>query len=473
MRLKPSYVKVSRPDSTAVVASLSRSSRRHCRRAAGSTTRRWAAAYRAAFGLRWAAPTPSLRCGSIAPPSRPTVAQTALACGLPLGIDVGVHRVRPRAATSPASRDQPASRQPTARDGSAASASVLGWTGSRQTKGVANDVNVGTLGTFSVSDHLRSAPFAADVLLFDCLAIPTVTQDDVDRWTQIGRRPDLQSQTVAVLRDPSGRRAARDPVGSGQASVLPRQLSGPANAEHAVTHGCAQVRRGQRQHQATREPELRWIAPDPALPAGRTRRRQRPEAHRWRAASKDRCGRRIRFASPDDHRDRPARQGERLQRRRFATARRLHMAVLGARQRQHASRHAEAMCRTRQHRTRRRLPQGVPRVPWTRMRAEQTPADAAADLRERIDRSRQDARAEATRRREASVRLHDARRRARGPILGLVGLATSGGVAGIVSSGTAVGRARVRRHPPSVSPEAASEQDVGAQFWRLQRKLAA
>ena len=59
-------------------------------------------------------------------------------------------------------------------------------------------------GTFSVSDHLRPDPFAADVLLFDRLAIPAATPDDVDRWSSIGRRPELQSEVLEVLRDLPG-----------------------------------------------------------------------------------------------------------------------------------------------------------------------------------------------------------------------------------------------------------------------------
>jgi len=59
-------------------------------------------------------------------------------------------------------------------------------------------------GTFSVSDHLRPDPFAADVLLFDTLAIPTVTDDDVDRWESLGRDPQRQIEVLKVLQDLPG-----------------------------------------------------------------------------------------------------------------------------------------------------------------------------------------------------------------------------------------------------------------------------
>jgi hypothetical protein len=57
-------------------------------------------------------------------------------------------------------------------------------------------------GTFSVIDHLRPRPFVADVLLYDCLAIPVPNGDaEVQRWRSEERRPERQAELLTILGD--------------------------------------------------------------------------------------------------------------------------------------------------------------------------------------------------------------------------------------------------------------------------------
>lgn len=56
-------------------------------------------------------------------------------------------------------------------------------------------------GTFSVADHLRPRPFVADVLVYNRLLIPVPTDDDIDRWDQLGWQPHRQRTILDILRD--------------------------------------------------------------------------------------------------------------------------------------------------------------------------------------------------------------------------------------------------------------------------------
>jgi hypothetical protein len=56
--------------------------------------------------------------------------------------------------------------------------------------------------TFSVGDHLRRNAFVADLLLYDRLIVPVAPGGGPERrrWLEMGWRPDLQDQLLAVIR---------------------------------------------------------------------------------------------------------------------------------------------------------------------------------------------------------------------------------------------------------------------------------
>jgi hypothetical protein len=58
-----------------------------------------------------------------------------------------------------------------------------------------------TWGTFSVTDHLGSRAFVADVLLYDRLVIPVPDAEERKRWTELGRRPDVLERKLDILED--------------------------------------------------------------------------------------------------------------------------------------------------------------------------------------------------------------------------------------------------------------------------------
>lgn len=56
-------------------------------------------------------------------------------------------------------------------------------------------------GTFSVSDHIRSAPFVADVLLYDRLVIPYPPPSDRAEWARRGWQPSRLEACLEALDD--------------------------------------------------------------------------------------------------------------------------------------------------------------------------------------------------------------------------------------------------------------------------------
>ncbi len=57
-------------------------------------------------------------------------------------------------------------------------------------------------GTFSVVDHRRRRPFITDVLLYDRLVIPVPDgPDEVKRWRELRRDPDLQKRLLGIVGD--------------------------------------------------------------------------------------------------------------------------------------------------------------------------------------------------------------------------------------------------------------------------------
>jgi hypothetical protein len=63
-----------------------------------------------------------------------------------------------------------------------------------------------TWGTFSVADHLSPRAFVADVLLYDRLVIPVPDDKERERWTQLGRLPEVLDRKLLILEQPSRRR---------------------------------------------------------------------------------------------------------------------------------------------------------------------------------------------------------------------------------------------------------------------------
>ena len=56
-----------------------------------------------------------------------------------------------------------------------------------------------TWGTFSVTDHLGPRGFVADVVLYDRLVIPVPDAEERERWTDLGRRPDVLDRKLDIL----------------------------------------------------------------------------------------------------------------------------------------------------------------------------------------------------------------------------------------------------------------------------------
>ena len=62
-------------------------------------------------------------------------------------------------------------------------------------------------GTFSVKDHTREQPFAADVLMYDRLVIPKPANEvERSRWAEAGWAPDRLDAILEVLKadEPGG-----------------------------------------------------------------------------------------------------------------------------------------------------------------------------------------------------------------------------------------------------------------------------
>ncbi len=329
-------------------------------------------------------------------------------------------------------------------------------------------------GTFSVSDHLRPDPFAADVLLFDRLAIPAAMPDDVDRWRTIGRRPELQSEVLSVLRDlPGGalykipwddekRRYFHDNYADPDLSVSTQALTTAvrfdvtnvqeAKRENPDSDGQFQTRLYLRDV-LDAENDRKLFAGVPAAKVdvvaayGSTGEMSSDIDldDDGSGVSPDDSGLLGAFAWPFLV---PAVEGSGLDN--------LKRCVELANT-QHVIDYRAAF-----HEWRGRV-----------LRADQTPAQATADVRERIDRYAAMMREQ--HRRTLVKRAFVFTGLTAGlaiPILGLAGLATTGGIAGIVGAGSAafepVFGGILRRRSKVGIPSG----DIGAQFWQLQQALA-
>ena len=62
-----------------------------------------------------------------------------------------------------------------------------------------------TWGTFSVTDHLGPRAFVADVILYDRLVIPVPDAQERERWSDLGRQPDILERKLAILNEPARR----------------------------------------------------------------------------------------------------------------------------------------------------------------------------------------------------------------------------------------------------------------------------